>query len=61
MVKHGIIELTKYTAFFRVQKISDNNAIAPGFTFSIIKTSFLRKISKLIPMGRMAKKMNIMD
>ena len=56
VVKHGIIGLTKYTASYWGKKNIRCNAIAPGGIFNNQDKSFLRKISKLIPMGRMAKK-----
>tara|TARA_A100001015_G_C15036506_1_gene736593 strand:+ start:1815 stop:2585 length:771 start_codon:yes stop_codon:yes gene_type:complete len=56
VVKHGIIGLTKYTASYWAKKNIRCNAIAPGGIMNGQDTGFIKKINKLIPMGRMAKK-----
>ena len=56
VVKHGIIGLTKYTASYWAKKNIRCNAIAPGGIFNYQENSFVKKISQLIPLGRMAKK-----
>ena len=56
VVKHGIIGLTKYTASYWAKKNIRCNAIAPGGIFNYQESSFVKKISQLIPLGRMAKK-----
>lgn len=56
VVKHGIIGLTKYTASYWGKKNIRCNAIAPGGIFNNQDKSFVSKINKLIPLGRMAKK-----
>ena len=56
VVKHGIIGLTKYTASYWGKKNIRCNAIAPGGMFNNQDSSFVSKINKLIPLGRMAKK-----
>ena len=56
VVKHGIIGLTKYTAAYWGKKNIRCNAIAPGGMFNDQDKSFVKKINKLIPLGRMAKK-----
>ena len=55
MVKHGIIGLTKYTANYWAKNNIRCNSIAPGGIFNNQPKNFIKKISKLIPMGRMAK------
>jgi NAD(P)-dependent dehydrogenase (short-subunit alcohol dehydrogenase family) len=55
VVKHGIIGLTKYTATYWPKKIRCN-ALAFGGMKNNHNKNFLKKIHKLIPMGRMAKK-----
>jgi NAD(P)-dependent dehydrogenase (short-subunit alcohol dehydrogenase family) len=55
VVKHGIIGLTKYTATYWPKKIRCN-ALAFGGMKNNHNKNFLKKIQKLIPMGRMAKK-----
>jgi NAD(P)-dependent dehydrogenase (short-subunit alcohol dehydrogenase family) len=56
VVKHGIIGLTKYTASYWAKKNIRCNAIAPGGIFNNQNSSFVKKINRLIPLGRMAKK-----
>ncbi len=56
VVKHGIIGLTKYTASYWGKKNIRCNAIAPGGIYNNHDSSFVKKINKLIPLGRMAKK-----
>ena len=55
VIKHGIIGLTKYTATYWPKKIRCN-AVAFGGMEKDQDKSFIKKISQLIPMGRMAKK-----
>ena len=56
VVKHGIIGLTKYTAAYWADKNVRCNALAPGGIKTNQPGNFIKKISKLIPMKRMAKK-----
>ena len=56
VIKHGIIGLTKYTASYWANKNIRCNAISPGGIKNNQNQEFVRKISKLIPIGRMAKK-----
>ena len=56
VVKHGIIGLTKYTASYWGAKNIRCNAIAPGGIFNNQNKDFVRKINKLIPLNRLAKK-----
>ena len=56
VVKHGIIGLTKYTASYWGKNNIRCNAIAPGGISNGQNTTFIKKINKLIPLGRMAKK-----
>ena len=56
VVKHGIIGLTKYTASYWGKKNLRCNAIAPGGIFNNQDRSFVKRINKLIPLQRMAKK-----
>ena len=57
VVKHGIIGLTKYTATYWPKKIRCN-AVAFGGMENGQDKDFISKVKKLIPMSRMAKKMN---
>jgi NAD(P)-dependent dehydrogenase (short-subunit alcohol dehydrogenase family) len=56
VVKHGIIGLTRYTATYWANKNVRCNAIAPGGIINNQSNSFLKKISQLIPLGRLAYK-----
>ena len=56
VVKHGINGLTKYTAAYWANKNIRCNAIAPGGIFNHQNKSFLKKIKKMIPLKRLAKK-----
>ncbi len=56
VVKHGILGLTRYVASYWAKYNVRCNAIAPGGIFNNQPKNFLKKISKLIPMGRLAKK-----
>jgi NAD(P)-dependent dehydrogenase (short-subunit alcohol dehydrogenase family) len=55
-IKHAIIGLTKYTAAYWANKKVYCNAIAPGGMENGQDIKFIKKISSLIPLGRMAKK-----
>ena len=54
--KHGIIGLSKYTATYWAKKNIRCNTLAPGGIYNNQNKKFINKLSKLIPMGRMAKK-----
>ena len=59
IIKYGIVALTKYLAtYYGPQKIRFNSISPGGIEFSQSK-DFKKKISKLIPLGRMAKKNEI--
>jgi NAD(P)-dependent dehydrogenase (short-subunit alcohol dehydrogenase family) len=55
VIKHGIIGLTKYTATYWATKIRCNSVAFGGMKNNQDK-AFIKKINKLIPMGRMGKK-----
>lgn len=55
VIKHGIIGLTKYTATYWPKKVRCNAVAFGGMKKNQDKT-FIKKVSQLIPMGRMAKK-----
>lgn len=61
VVKHGIIGLTKYTASYWAKKNIRCNAIAPGGMLNNQNKNFIKKINKIIPIGRMAKKNEFND
>ena len=54
VVKHGIIGLTKYLATYWAGKVRVN-AISPGGVFNNQPDDFVKNVSNLIPMGRMAR------
>lgn len=56
VVKHGINGLTKYVSTYWANKNVRCNSICPGGVFNNQPEDFLNKVSKLIPLGRMAKK-----
>lgn len=55
VIKHGIIGLTKYTATYWPKKVRCNAVAFGGMEKNQDKT-FIKRVSQLIPMGRMAKK-----
>lgn len=56
VIKHGINGLTKYLSTYWADKNVRCNSICPGGVFNYQPEEFLEKVSKLIPLGRMAKK-----
>ncbi len=56
IIKSGIIGLTKYTSTYWANNNVRCNAIAPGGVYNFQNKTFLKKISKLIPMKRLGKK-----
>ena len=56
VVKHGINGLTKYVSTYWADKNVRCNSICPGGVFNKQPEEFIGKVSKLIPLGRMAKK-----
>ena len=56
VVKAGLIGMTKYVATYWADKNVTCNAICPGGIENGQDAVFLKKIAKLIPLGRLAKK-----
>jgi NAD(P)-dependent dehydrogenase (short-subunit alcohol dehydrogenase family) len=54
VIKYGLIGLTKYIATYWADKGVRCNALCPGSIYNNQPDDFVNKISKLIPMGRMA-------
>lgn len=54
VIKHGLIGLTKYLATYWATAGVRCNAFAPGGVYNNHPEEFLKKLTPLIPMGRMA-------
>lgn len=54
VIKHGLIGLTKYLATYWADKGVRANAISPGGVFNNQDPAFVERLTRLIPMGRMA-------
>ena len=54
VVKHGLVGLTKYLSTYWVDKHVRVNAISPGGVYTNQPEEFVKKLTKLIPMGHMA-------
>lgn len=59
VIKHGLNGLTKYISTYWADKNVRCNSICPGGVFNNQPEDFLNKVSKLIPLGRMAEKEEI--
>ncbi|MCB9409841.1 SDR family oxidoreductase [Mycolicibacterium sp.] len=55
VIKHGLIGLTKYLATYWAHCGVRANALSPGGVFNGQGDDFTRRLSDLIPMGRMAQ------
>ena len=55
VIKHGIIGMTKYLATYWANKNVRVNSISPGGVFNNQPHFFVKKLSSLIPLGRMAE------
>ena len=54
VVKHGLIGLTKYLATYWADKNIRVNALSPGGVYTNQPEEFMLKLTRLIPLGRMA-------
>ncbi|MDH2344336.1 SDR family oxidoreductase [Bradyrhizobium sp. SSUT18] len=54
VIKHGLIGLTKYLATYWASHGVRVNAISPGGVFNNQDPAFVERLTRLIPMGRMA-------
>lgn len=54
VIKHGLIGLTKYLATYWADKGVRVNALCPGGVYNNQPDEFVKKLTNLIPMGRMA-------
>jgi len=56
VIKHGVIGLTKYLATYWADRNVRVNALCPGGVYTNQEERFVKRLSSLIPMGRMAGK-----
>ena len=56
VIKSGLIGLTKYLATYWLGKNIRCNSISPGGIYTNQSDEFVKKLSSLIPLGRMARK-----
>jgi NAD(P)-dependent dehydrogenase (short-subunit alcohol dehydrogenase family) len=56
VIKAGLIGMTRYLATYWVDSGVRSNALSPGGVFTGQDEEFVRRLSSLIPLGRMAKK-----
>jgi len=54
VAKHGIIGLTKYLATYFADKGIRVNSLSPAGVYTNQSSDFVKKLSRLIPMGRMS-------
>lgn len=54
VIKHGLIGLTKYLATYWAENNVRVNAICPGGVYTNQPQEFVKKLTSLIPIGRMA-------
>ena len=55
VIKHGIIGLTKYLATYWADKNIRTNCLCPGGVYESQDKAFVKRISNLIPLKRMAR------
>lgn len=55
-IKHGLVGLTRYLATYWAQQRVRVNALSPGGVYADQPEEFVRRLSQLIPLGRMARR-----
>ena len=55
-IKHGLVGLTRYLATYWAEKNVRVNALSPGGVYTGQPEDFVRRLSSLIPLGRMARR-----
>jgi NAD(P)-dependent dehydrogenase (short-subunit alcohol dehydrogenase family) len=55
-IKHGLVGLTRHLATYWADKNVRVNALSPGGVYVDQPEDFVRKLSNLIPLGRMARR-----
>ncbi len=56
VIKHGLIGLTKYLATYWAENNVRVNALSPGGVYTDQPEAFVKKLTGLIPLGRMASR-----
>ena len=56
VIKAGLVGMTRYLATYWAEKNVRCNALSPGGVFNDQSDEFTRRLSSLIPLGRMAKR-----
>jgi len=56
VIKHGLIGMTKYLATYWADKGIRVNALCPGGVYDEQPDNFVKKLTNLIPLGRMAQR-----
>lgn len=54
VIKHGLLGLTRYLATYWAHKNIRVNALSPGGVYTEQPVQFVKRLTELIPMGRMA-------
>lgn len=61
VIKHGMLGLTKYFSSLYAKKNVQVNMLSPGPIYNKQKKSFVKKLNKIIPSKRMAKRDDLIE